>query len=99
VQITTLQPGQARLKGRAEKLHAATQRLTELMDWLISQGFHPTSFHVELERRPIIQIAISGKCQVLKSKHKAYMHERTNLFTTWRCEMNGCRVQWVETGH
>jgi len=80
------------------KHHAATAQ--KAIEWLFAEKFEPMEILVQQERRaPIIRIALSPRCEWLKKEFIAFKHEITATHVTWRANVMGVRVQWVEKGN
>jgi hypothetical protein len=88
---------------QAARMVETVKKAIPLLDFLAAEKFQ--ILHVEITKgnRVIVHIANGSKCQWLKSKHGAYNYKRSSSSCgpelTWRCDMHGCRVQWVERGH
>ncbi|MDR2220987.1 MAG: hypothetical protein LBE24_10500 [Methylobacillus sp.] len=87
------------LRRATERVHHQTESALTLLDWLDVEGLIALSVTIEHERRPLVSIGLSPKCTWLKTHHKAYVHSRSPNVVTWRCDLMGCRVQWLEGGH
>jgi hypothetical protein len=91
--------GQKSLQRAARRIHSGADAALQLLTWLESEGFIAKELSIEAERKPEVIINLNSKCEWLKTKYGAYMHSRTAAGATWRCEMFGCRVVWMERGH
>lgn len=85
---------------RAEQIKTDAERCLKAINWLVSEGFTPLEIIVQQERRaPTVRIALSTRCAWLKKEFIAYKHEITSTHVTWRCNVMGVRVQWIERGN
>ncbi len=100
--LNILQQSQAKaIRRTTERIHLATSAALVMLSWLEAEGFDVLGLSIEPERKPIVNIALSSKCQWLKTKHRAYVHRIDGGVhaRTWRADIMGCRVQWIEGGN
>jgi hypothetical protein len=83
-----------------ERIKHHAQLASKAINWLVVEGFTPLEIVVQCERRaPVVRIALSTRCGWLKREYMAYKHEITATHVTWRANVMGVRVQWIERGN
>lgn len=72
-------------------------------EWLKDNGFTLTLVEIGEHAQPLIRIQTGGKCNLLKERHNAVCYgfrgDQGGRVNTWRADVLGCRVEWIERGH
>jgi len=85
-------------------ISASTDNYVRCIDWLMVKGFTITHAQIGGDHAlPVIHIQTGGLCNLFKERYNAVCYgfrgEQGVRVDTWRAEVLGCRIEWIERGH
>lgn len=93
----------AQKKDQNSHIRTGTEAYIRCIDWLMVKGFVLTKVEIGDHALPVIHIQTGGLCNLFKERYNAVCYgfrgEHGVRVDTWRAEVFGCRVEWVERGH